>query len=39
VTIAPWRYEGLRTTGYEGMTELMNAVEELVEDEDRRNKV
>lgn len=33
----PWRYEGLRTTEYKGMTDLVNAVEELVEGEDRRN--
>jgi len=36
--IAPWRYEGLRTTEYKGMTDLVNAVEELVEDEDRRKE-
>jgi len=30
--IAPWRYEGLRTTEYKGMTDLVNAVEELIED-------
>ena len=34
--ITPWRYEGLRTTEYKGMTDLVNAVEELVEDEDPR---
>ncbi len=30
--IAPWRYGGLRTNEYKGMTDLVNAVEELVED-------
>ncbi len=34
--IAPCCYEGPRTTEYKGMTDLVNVVEELVEDEDRR---
>jgi hypothetical protein len=32
-----WHREGHGTIGYEGVTDLMNAVEELTEDEDRRN--
>jgi hypothetical protein len=34
----PWRYERLRTTEYKGMTDLVNVVEELDEDVDRRKE-